>query len=141
MVPVCPVLNSMLAYVEVLTCSLPTIRALAAKGNPLTSTLSPKALHLTSAHTVVSMDWLNPTTTPLFQPFWYVVLITTWQHMYKTQCTSMVPQETNMIDNNPLILLTTFEPKQCKQQVCKAKVKNRVDQALELKCWKQGKMC
>jgi len=36
--------------------------------------------------------------------------------------------------------LTAFEPKQCKQQVCKAKVKKLVDQALGLKCEKQEKM-
>jgi len=34
--------------------------------------------------------------------------------------------------------LTTFEPKQCKQQVCKAKVQKGVDWAVELKCEKQG---
>jgi len=39
------------------------------------------------------------------------------------------------------LCMTTFEPKQCKQQVCKAKVKNRVDRALELKCENRNKMC
>jgi len=40
-------------------CSLPTMRAPVAAGNPLTSTQSPKALHLTSAHTMVSMDLIK----------------------------------------------------------------------------------
>jgi len=46
----------MLAYVEVPMLSPPTMRVLAAEGNPLPSTCNPKALQLTSDNTKVSVD-------------------------------------------------------------------------------------
>jgi len=39
------------------------------------------------------------------------------------------------------VSVTTFEPKQCKQQVCKAQAQKGVDQALELKCENKEKIC
>jgi len=52
-----PVLNSTMVYVEVPTCLLPTMMALAAKGTQPSSIYQPETLSATTENTEVWRDW------------------------------------------------------------------------------------